>query len=76
MNTQQKCPHCGSPADEVGSHAKTVDLTEISFRCRNKSCGSAFTGVFTLARSGTPGAQNFNRESGRADNPGESVTDC
>lgn len=59
MNTQQKCPNCGSPADEISSHTKSLDLTEISFRCRNKSCGSAFTGALSLTHVGTPGAQNF-----------------
>lgn len=76
MNTQQKCPHCGSQSEEIGRHAKSVDLSEISFRCLNKSCGSGFTGVLTLTRSGVAGAQNFNAPARPAGSAGATVTDC
>lgn len=70
---QPNCPHCGSPADEVGSHAKSVEMTEIHFRCTNKTCGNAFMGVLTLARGSVPGALNFNLQ---RSTPGTIETDC
>lgn len=76
MNAQQKCPHCGSQADEVGSKAKSVDLTEFTFRCTNKACLSAFTGVLTLTRGSVPGAQNFLGRPSPGDKAGEAITDC
>ncbi|MBU1665955.1 MAG: ogr/Delta-like zinc finger family protein [Gammaproteobacteria bacterium] len=76
MNTKQQCPNCGSPADEVGSAAKSVDLTEFSFRCTNNACRSNFAGVLTLTRGGLPGAENFNGRSRPADKAGAAVTDC
>lgn len=43
------CPKCGSRTEELTQKTRNADAIDVFFKCTNRQCGAAVTGLLTLA---------------------------
>lgn len=69
------CPHCGSRTEELTQQTRSADAIDVFFKCTNRQCGAAVTGLLTLAATRTDHTHCFASHL-PADDPRRASTDC
>lgn len=71
------CPKCGSSAKFISQKPRTIDFSEVFFRCENPKCGGEVLAEVKFAMRATPSEQCFRQASGTdAAGDGYINTDC